>query len=349
MLLQEFGWDDFFAAQVSPDEISGRVVSAIREHFLVWTEAGEIEVSASGRLRHSVPDSEWPCVGDWVVLRRNAPVIDRVLHRKTKLSRKQPGKQVREQVLAANLDVLFIVSGLDRDYNPRRIERYLVLARESGARPVVLLNKLDLAGELGLDLDGILDETRRLSAGVPVLPVSAVCGDSLDALLTFLSSGETAALIGSSGVGKSTILNRLLGEALQETQAVRASDNRGLHTTTRRELFRMPGGCLLMDLPGLRELQLWAGMEQLEHSFDDIQQLAQGCRFRDCSHVSEPGCAVQDAGIDPGRLASYHKLQRELAYLDRKSDARAVQDQRRRWKSIEKSLRASIRLRNKNR
>lgn len=349
MLLQEFGWDSFFAAQISPDEVPGRVASAIREHFTLWTEDGETEARASGRLRYSALDAEWPCVGDWVVLRHHAPVIERVLHRKTKLSRKQPGKQVREQVLAANLDVLFIVSGLDRDYNPRRIERYVVLARESEARPVILLNKVDLVPQLELNLDHILDQTRSLAGDVPVLPVSAVSGASLEGLPAFLAAGETAAMIGSSGVGKSTILNRLLGEQLQRTQAVRDDDNRGRHTTTRRELFCMPGGWLLMDLPGLRELQLWADVEQLDQSFDDIQQLAQSCRFRDCSHSSEPGCAVRSAGLDPARLVSYQKLQRELAYLDRKSDPRAAREERQRWKALEKSVRTSSKWRNKSR
>lgn len=345
MLLQELGWDDFFAAQLT-DGIPGRVASAIREHFVVWTEAGEVEAHVAGQLRYS--ESEWPCVGDWVVLRPDAPVIERVLGRKTKLSRKQPGKQLREQVLAANLDVLFIVSGLDRDYNPRRIERYLMLAGESGARPVILLNKIDLIDELGLELNAIVSETRRLSVDAAVLPLSAVSGQSLDVVPTFLSPGETAALIGSSGVGKSTIVNRLLGEDLQRTQAVRPGDDRGRHTTSSRELFRMAGGWLLMDLPGLRELQLWTDAEQLDHSFDDIQDLAQSCRFRDCSHRSEPGCAVRNGGIEPARLANYQKLQREVAYLERKSDPKAASEERRRWKSVERSMRAGYKWRKKS-
>ena len=347
MSLQGLGWDDFFAKQFS-DGIPGRVASAIREHFLVWTEAGEVEATVAGHLRHLELEEEWPCVGDWVVLRDSAPVIEHVLQRKTKLSRRQPGKQLREQILAANLDVVFIVSGLDHDYNPRRIERYLVLARESGVRPVILLNKIDLAAELGLDLDGIVAETRGLAPGDAVLPISALASQALEAIAAFVSRGETAVLIGSSGVGKSTILNRLLGDEIQQPQAVRTGDDRGRHTTTSRELFRMPGGWLLMDLPGLRELQLWTDAEQLDHSFEDIHSLAQSCRFRDCSHRGEPGCAVQNSGIDPRRLANYQKLQRELAYLERKTDARAAREQRRRWKSIEKSVRAANKWRKKS-
>ncbi len=247
-------------------------------------------------------------------------------------------------MLAANIDVLFIVSGLDRDYNPRRIERYLVMANESGARPIVLLNKSDLAGELGLDLDDIVVRTRQLSPGLEVLLLSAVTDHGLDALPAQLAPGQTAALIGSSGVGKSTILNRLLGDERQRTTAVRDSDNRGRHTTTTRQLFVMPGGWLLMDLPGLREIQLWTNAEQptenLDASFDDIQQLAESCRFRDCTHSAEPGCAITASAIDPARLANFKKMQKELAHLERKSNPRVAKETRAKWKAIEKSVRS---------
>jgi ribosome biogenesis GTPase len=332
MLLEQLGWNDFFARQLPQDAVAGRVAAAEREHFLVWTAEGEIEATVSGRHRHA--SSRWPSVGDWVVLRKNAPVIDAVLAPKTELSRKRPGKGPREQVLAANMDVLFIVSGLDHDYNPRRIERYMVLAAQSGARPVVLLNKADLAEEFRLDLNRIREETGQLGAGTPVLAISALTGYGLDAIPTLLARGETAALIGSSGVGKSTILNRLLGEDRQRTAEVRSGDQRGRHTTTRRELFVMREGWLLMDLPGLRELQLWADPEQLDSSFDDIRRLAEGCRFRDCTHSSEPGCAVRAAELDSGRIANYHKLQRELAYLDRQNDSRAALEHKRKLKRI---------------
>jgi ribosome biogenesis GTPase len=303
----------------------------------VWTATGEADASVSGVLRRS--SALWPAVGDWVVLRDDAQVIVKVLDRKTKLSRKQPEREVREQVLAANIDVLFIVSGLDRDYNERRIERFLVMARESGARPVVLLNKSDLAGSLGLDLADVVARTARLCIGVKVVPLSALSDHGLDVLPTLLAPGETAALIGSSGVGKSTILNRLLGDERQRTNAVRSGDDRGRHTTTTRELFVMPGGWLLMDLPGLREVQLWASTEDLADSFDDIQELAQSCRFRDCAHAGEPGCAVGAAGVEPARLANYLKMQRELAHLERKAAPRLAKETRTKWKTIEKSVR----------
>jgi ribosome biogenesis GTPase / thiamine phosphate phosphatase len=331
MFLEELGWNGFFAQQLTEASVVGRIAAQNRGHFLVWTAEGEIEATVSGRHRHS--SLPWPCVGDWVVLRENAAVIDLVLSPRTRLSRKRPGKGPREQVLAANIDALFIVSGLDRDYNPRRIERYLVLAEESGARPVILLNKTDLVDEFAIDLNRVVHEAGQLGRA-PVVAVSALNGSGLDAIPALLAPGETAALIGSSGAGKSTILNRLLGEDRQRTSAVRADDQRGRHTTTSRELFLMPGGWLLMDLPGLRELQLWVDPEQVDGSFDDIQRLAEGCRFRDCTHLSEPGCAVRAAGLDSGRIANYHKLQREVAYLDRKHDPLAAMQQKRKLKRI---------------
>jgi ribosome biogenesis GTPase len=353
MLLQDIGWSDFFESQLAdaPAGIPGRVASANHGRFLVWTETdgigtGEVDASVSGVLRK--PGALWPAVGDWVVLRNDDAVIERVFLRKTCVSRKQPEREIREQVLAANVDVLFIVSGLDRDYNPRRIERFLVMANESGARPVVLLNKADLAPQLGLELDELVAQVQQLSPSITVLPISAKADLDLGALPAQLAPGETAALIGSSGVGKSTILNRLLGDERQATNAVRASDSRGRHTTTTRQLFRMPGGWLLMDLPGLREVQLWANPEQtsgqldgnLEASFDDIQALAANCRFRDCTHSAEPGCAVTSAGLDPARLANYQKMQKELAHLERKTNPRQAKENRAKWNAIEKSVRS---------
>ena len=327
--LESIGWSSFFQSQLTPaDGIPGRVASANHGRFLIWTATGELDAGVTGQLRKS--GALWPAVGDWVLLRPGDPVIHRVLARKSKLARKQPEREIREQVLAANIDVLFIVSGLDRDYNPRSIERYLVMAAESGARPVVLLNKSDLAAELSLDLEAIVASTQLLSPAATIIPISAISDHGLDVLPAQLAPGQTAALIGSSGVGKSTILNRLLGDNRQATTAVRESDSRGRHTTTTRQLFVMPGGWLLMDLPGLREIQLWAEANQssgaLKDTFDDIQQLAQNCRFRDCSHTAEPGCAVTAASIEPARLANYLKMQRELTQLDRKTDIKSARE-----------------------
>ena len=327
----EFGWDFYAPGQV-PDGSCGRVALATRERFLVWTEGGEVEAIISGHFRHH--NSEWPCAGDWVTL-RGGNVIAGILPRRTRLSRKEPGKRVREQVLAANMDVLFVVSGLDEDYNPRRLERYLVLAYESGARPVIVLNKADLQP----DVSELVRRTEKHAPGIPVLALSALTGQNIDALPEHVKPGETAALIGSSGAGKSTIVNRLVGSDRQKTAPVRAAGSKGRHATTRRELIRMPGNWLLMDLPGLRELQLWADPEQIDHAFSEIAELAAKCKFRDCTHDSEPGCAVREAGIEPSRLTSYRKLARELAFLERQTDHRLAQESRRQSKIAEKAVR----------
>ena len=244
---QDFGWSDFFASQLAnaPAGIPGRVASANHGRFLVWTQTdgegtGEVDASVGGLLRKA--GALWPSVGDWVVLRNDGPVIDHVLTRKTCVSRKQPEREIREQVLAANIDVLFIVSGLDRDYNPRRIERFLVMANESGARPVVLLNKADLAPQLGLELDEVVAQVQLLSPTIPVLPISAKADHDLGAVAAQLAAGETAALIGSSGVGKSTILNRLLGDGQQATGEVRASDSRAIRNGTKAIALIVVGG-----------------------------------------------------------------------------------------------------------
>ena len=335
MQLEKLGWNGFFASQACAG-VPARVSSATRERFLVWTENGEVEASVSGQVRRN--GSTWPAVGDWVALRPDAPVIQQVFERRTVLSRKTSGRAMDEQVLATNIDALFIVSGLDGDYNERRIERYLVVARQSGARPVILLNKADLAEQYGIDVDAIVERLHDWS-GAPVLAVSAAAGDGLEGLADLLAQGETAALIGSSGVGKSTLVNRLLGQARQVIGEVRTGDDRGRHTTTVRSMFIMPGGWLLIDMPGLREVQLWATPEQLDSSFEDVREIAQACRFRDCTHSDEPGCAVTASGLDEDRIENYRKMQRELDYLDRKTDKRAMSETRARWKIIHKAMR----------
>jgi ribosome biogenesis GTPase len=380
MSLHEYGWARYAPATAS-DPHCGRVALVHRDHSIVWTAAGEVIATLSGHLRHL--DAAQPCVGDWVILREGA-VIAEILPRRTKLSRKQPGRRLREQVLAANMDLLFLVSGLDRDYNPRRIERYLVIAHESGARPIVLLNKADLRS----DLPDVLRRTERHAPGVPVFALSALEQWGLEAITESVAPGETAALIGSSGAGKSTLVNALIGEVCQRTADVRASDSKGRHTTTHRELIRMPlserkaedfaykpasssakrsvgtmtpsvsdiganridraaGACapdgqsgwLLMDLPGLRELQLWADPEGIDDAFAEIAVLAAQCRFRDCTHQSEPGCAVRDATLDPARLASYRKLQREVRHLELQTDIHRAREERKKWNAVEKDIR----------
>ena len=281
---------------------------------------------------------DWPAVGDWVVLEAGARIAC-VLPRQTAFARKEAGTATRQQVIAANIDVLFVVTGLDGDFNPRRIERYLLLAWESGAKPVVVLNKADVCA----DVEEAAGSIAALASGAPVLVVSAIEGWGLAALEAHLQPAQTAALAGSSGAGKSTLINRLLGRDQQRVQEVRAGDSRGRHTTVQRELFLAPHGWLLIDTPGLRELQLWAGPESVDAAFSDIASLATSCRFRDCRHQGEPGCAVVASGIDEARLANYLKMQRELAHLDRKLDQRAAQEEKRRIKRIHRAMRGQNR------
>jgi ribosome biogenesis GTPase len=331
MHLIDIGWAHY-APDTAPDGNCGRIATAHRDRFLVWTSAGEITATISGHLRHQ--QSGPPSVGDWVKL-RDGGIITEILPRRTKLSRKESGRRTREQVLAANMDLLFIVSGLDRDYNPRRIERYLVLAHESGARPVILLNKADLRA----DFTTLVRDTEHHAPGVDVHALSALECWGMEAIPCSLAPGQTAALIGSSGAGKSTLVNALLGETRQRTTVVREDDSKGRHTTTHRELIALPGGWLLMDLPGLRELQLWADPENIDDAFAEIAALADQCRFRDCTHQSEPGCAVMAADLDPARLASYRKLQREVRHLELQTDIHRAREERKKWNAIEKDIR----------
>jgi ribosome biogenesis GTPase / thiamine phosphate phosphatase len=341
MSLEQFGWNSHFENEFTRVSEAGsepaRVAQADRERFVVWREAGESEAVIGGALRHRSED--WPAVGDWIVLESGCRIA-RVLARQTAFSRKQAGAITRQQVIAANIDVLFVVSGLDGDFNPRRIERYLLLAWESGAKPVVVLNKADVCA----DVAEAAASVAALASGAPVLAVSALENWGVAALEEHLQPGRTAAVAGSSGAGKSTLINCLLGREQQRVQKVRAGDSRGRHTTVRRELFLARDGWLLIDTPGLRELQLWAGADSMDATFSDIAALASGCRFRDCRHQGEPGCAVAASGIDQARLANYTKMQRELAHLDRKLDQRAAQDEKRRIKRIHRAMRGMNRM-----
>lgn len=312
--------------------MTGRVAIEHKNSYLVYLDDGsEILATLAGRLRFETTSREdLPAVGDWVRLRES--LIEEVLPRKSCFVRKAAGENVEAQVIAANIDTVFVVSGLDGDFNLRRLERYHAAVRASGAQCVILLNKADLSD----DPERHSREVRTIAPGADVIPISALHDDVFSALRMYLIPGETIALVGSSGAGKSTLINRLLGASHQATGAVRESDSRGRHTTSHRELFRMSTGAMLIDTPGLRELQLWDA--DIEGSFPEIESLARSCRFRDCSHAGEEGCAVEGA-VDPSRLASYRKMLRETAYLDRQLDQRAQLELKAKWKQIHKAMR----------
>ena len=335
--LERLGWNDELAR--SFEELAAglepaRVVVQHRGAWEVAKESGDALAGATGRLRH---EGELPVVGDWVGLRYG--LIDAVLPRHSKFSRKTAWTEVAEQVLVANVDVAFLVMGLDeRDFNVRRLERYLTTAWEGGADPVIVLNKADLA----FDLETQVAETESVAFGVPVYAVSAETGDGVDGLRAHLVGDRTAALLGSSGVGKSSLINRLLGKEHFRIGEVRA-DGRGRHTTTHRELVVLSGGGVIIDTPGLRELQLWEADEGLDHAFVDVAELIAQCRFADCAHNTEPGCAIRralaDGSLPRERWDSYTKLQRELFALEVKLDKRLRSEQRKKWRAQERQRR----------
>jgi ribosome biogenesis GTPase / thiamine phosphate phosphatase len=330
-----------FAAQ---GLVPGRVVAGHTRYLRVATAEGETLAELAGSLRHQAQSGEeLPAVGDWVALRPGADpssaVIQAVLPRRAAFVRRAAGARTVAQVLAANVDTVFLVMGLDGDFNLRRIERALVLAWDSGAAPVLLLNKADLCP----DVEEKRAEVERIASSVPVCVVAAKPGEGLAALAPWLQPGRTVVLLGSSGVGKSTLVNRLLGREKQKTrEVIESADQRGRHTTTHRELIELPGGALLIDTPGLRELQLWDGAG-LEAAFDDVSTLATGCRFTDCGHGNEPGCAVRaavaDGRLDSARLDSYLKLQAELRALEIREDPLKRRAERGRHRAAFKSLR----------
>jgi len=338
MTLTELGWNGEFAAAYEPWRSKahvhpGRVAIEFNQIFRIYVEDAELDAITAGRLKHRARGrAELPAVGDWVAVRKRPEedrgVIIGVLPRRSAFTRRAAGEVTGEQVVAANVDIVFVVMGLDRDYNVRRLERYLVMARESGASPVILLTKPDLCP----DLSAHLREVTSLAGDVVVHVVNAKRGEGLEQLPGDLGPGKTAALLGSSGVGKSTIINRLVGADVRRTGEVRASDSRGRHTTMHRELVVLPGGGLIIDTPGMRELQLWDASDSVRETFDEIEALAPGCYFSDCRHRDEPRCAVKAAvaegQVSADRLESYIKVQEELAGLARQQEERAWKTRR---------------------
>ncbi len=337
--LSALGFSPFFEEQLShtehPAAIPARIAAEHRGGYEVWSASGAGRARLSGKLRTQLEDKELPSVGDWVVL-KDAPgpdrttIIDRVLARRTVFTRGAAGRQGRVQIVAANVDLVFAVCGLDADYNVRRIERYLARIWASGAQPAVILNKTDLC-------ENAVARTAEVESHCPLVPVyltSALRSEGLSMIRASIPDGSTAAFVGSSGAGKSTLINALLGEERMPTGEVRARDGRGCHVTTHRQLVMLPGGGLLLDTPGMRELQL-VDEDGLDSVFEDISELSTRCRFRDCRHNAEPGCAVMEAvksgDLPPDRLEHYRKLEREAQAYERRHDERLRRQSERVW------------------
>lgn len=349
MRLDELGWDESrtrdFAPWAGRDDVRPtRVLIEYNHNFRVAGEGGDLDAVVSGRLKHqAVSRAELPAVGDWVVLRIRADeprgAIIGVLPRRSHFSRRMAGQVTDEQVVAANIDVVFIVMALDHDFSPRRLERYLLLAHQSGAAPVVLLTKPDVEPAR---LNERLDEVRPVTGLVPLHVVNPRLGQGVDVVRACLGPGRTGALLGSSGVGKSTIINRLAGGELQRTRDVRTADSKGRHTTTHRELVQLPDGSLLIDTPGMREIQLWDAGDAVRETFEDVEALAADCRFADCRHLAEPRCAVKAAvaagTLAQARLDSYQALQAELVHLAQQQDERSLLEEKRKSKVMGKAL-----------
>ncbi len=353
-MLESHGWSEALRVEFIPHAAAGlapgRVITQQRGAYGLATAAGESRGEISGRLARDAEAGGYPAVGDWVAAEPAAgggpAIIQHVLPRRTAFTRKAPGGGL--QVVAANVDTAFLVASLNADLNLRRLERYLAAAWASGATPVVLLTKADLCADVAAAVAGI----EAIAPGAPVHALSSLTGDGLRALDAYLAPGRTAVMVGSSGAGKSTLANALLGAERMATAAIREDDARGRHTTSHRELILLPGGGLLLDTPGMRELALWDADEGVSAAFEDIEALALTCRFGDCSHSNEPGCAVRAAlesgGLDSARWRGFQKLGRELAHLQAREDPALRAAERRKWIQLNKAGKARAKAKDRD-
>ncbi len=349
-MLQAYGWNEHWslmAGQIPQQDkalVPARITAQFSKQYRIITQEGEQSAIVTGKYEYEAASkSDFPAVGDWVMVEplqgESRAVIHQLLPRKSAVTRREAGSVPDEQIIAANMDTVFIINALNKDFNVRRIERYLIAVWESGAAPVVLLTKADLCESPG---DHVA-QVEAVAPGVPVHAVSSLMDQGKEQLQAYLVQGKTVAITGTSGAGKSTLLNWLSGQEMQRVQGIREEDARGRHTTTHRELFVLPGGAIMVDTPGMRELQLWDSEEGFEATFADIATLAKQCRFHDCRHETEAGCAVrealQDGTLDAKRYANYKKTERELAHIARKERVST----RRQNKSSGKSSRKSDR------
>ncbi|MFC1521644.1 ribosome small subunit-dependent GTPase A [Elusimicrobiota bacterium] len=346
--LAQLGWDSAREAEAKKYQSEGlspaRVIEVHRAMVRVDTGTQVINAESSGRMVHDAQDSKgFPVVGDWVMVHirgdSDRSIIHYILPRRSKLSRKVAGKKTREQVIVANIDTIFLVTSANQEFNARRIERYITTIYESGVSAVIVINKTDV----NKNYQDMVLEARLVSLGAPVIAVSAKTGEGLEKLDPYLIQNKTVGFVGSSGVGKSTIINRLLGQDIQEVMEIRQDDAHGRHATISRHLFLLARGASVIDTPGMRELQLWESDEGLSQVFHDIDALAEGCKFHDCRHGDEPGCAVKQAlennSLDEKRFFNYLKLKKELAHLERRQGGKQQSNSKKRWKAIHKSKR----------